>query len=300
LFLFGLIAVALAQYEVYSVYNNGNCDGTPLVWTALIAQSACVESSCTGVTVPGYTDFSSQIQCSTSVPSAPDGVVAFSTYQQPSCVGDPSEIIGITTGCVCEPGIICYQATCNGADLDYATYSGSDTGCTGTATAATTYNYGCISAGGVSFQQSSCSNGGASIDWNGYLKTWLSSEGQTWDIPTFATTTFYSGNGQWTYDGNTVSVQITFTSAQDSTVIDGFIAKVCTDMIQNANAGVCAQATTECASNPDPVHAACTWVTVSSQKRDSASVVTMNSNMNSGVVLTGLLALVVSFLVMLL
>jgi len=153
-----------------------------------------------------------------------------------------------------------------------------------------------------SVQQSSCSSGGVSVDWNGYLNTWLQQVGQNWDIPNFSSTvnSYYQSHGSWTINGDSISVDITFSSSQDSSIIDGFVARVCSDMTQNANAGVCAQATTQCTSNPDPVHAHCTWVTVSAKRQGQSSKITMNSQMNSGAVFTGLLGLVAAFLVLLL
>jgi len=225
--------------------------------------------------------------------------VAFSTYNQPACAGVAQTTVAVTTGCVCVPGGLCYQGTCDGSSLSWAEYT-SSTDCSGTASFSGTYTDGCTTVDSISYQQSSCSNGGASVDWNGYLKTWLQNVGQSWTIPTFSTTTFYKSNSQWTINGDTVSVDITFSSAQDSDVINGFVAKVCTDIIQNANSGVCDQATTQCVSNPDPVHADCTWITVSKKRQSQSSVITLNAAMNSGVMLSGLLGLIATFLVLLL
>jgi len=291
-----LLSISLAQYQVVSGYSNSDCSGDPIVWVVTLAASgSCVDAGCNGG--GGY---SSQISCSAGLPDFPNGVVGYSEYNQADCAGEPETLLGYTTGCICDP-TYCYQTTCDGESLAAAIYPGSNGGCSGTPTDSATYNAGCISAGSTSIKQTSCSSGGASVDWNGYLSTWLSGVGQSWDIPTFAATTYYQSNGQWTISGSTVSVQITFTGSEDSATIDAFVVRVCSDMIQNANAGVCTgSAATDCASNPTPCHADCTWVTVTSKRQTTASVIQMNAQMSSGVMVTGFLGLIVSLLVLLL
>jgi len=293
-----LLSLSLAQYQVVSGYSNSGCNGDPIVWVVtLVSSGACVDAGCNGA--GGY---SSQISCSAGLPSFPNGVVGYSEYPAADCAGEPTTLLGYTSGCICDP-TYCYQTTCNtDGSLGAAIFPASNGGCSGTPTDSGQYKPGCISAGSTSIQQTSCSSGGASVDWNGFLGTWLSGVGQSWTIPTFAATTYYKSNGQWTINGNTVSVDITFTGSEDSTTIDAFVVRVCSDMIQNANAGVCGQssATSDCVSNPSPCHADCTWVTVTSKRQTTASVITMNAKMSSGVMVTGFLGLIVSLLVLLL
>jgi len=299
LVLFSFIALSFAQYQVAETWAVANCSGDPIAFV-VITSSGCIPSSpdCISIGSAG----SVKSYCTASVPSLPSGVNGWEEYETPDCSGTPFSITGYTSGCVCVSSI-CYSITCDGSNLNFAEYGGSDTTCSGTPTggAATTYNAGCQTVGSRSIQQVSCSSGGgASVDWNTYLNNWLSTVGQNWDIPTFAATSFYSSHSQWTINGDTVSVDITFTSSQSSDVITGFVAKVCTDMIQNANTGVCQTATTDCVTNPTPVHASCTWVTVSKKRQGQSSVITLNSQMNNGVVFTGLLGLALSFLILLL
>jgi len=288
------IAVALAQYQTIEVYNNDGCSGDPLYWLTTDLGTTCVTISCVGA--GGY---STQTSCSDSAPSIPSGLVGWSEYSTSDCTGSPNTISGYTSGCVGYSGLS-YQTDCVTGAISFNEYASGD--CSGTATATETYQPGCISAGGSSISQSSCTSGGTSVDWNGYLKTWLNNVGQGWVIATFSSTSYYSSHGTWTNTDNSASCTITFTSSQDSATIDTFVQSTCSDMKGQASAGVCTTAsTTECASNPDSVSiVSCTWTVATAKRQSTASSINFNAQMSSGFTLTGLFALCLSCLMVLL
>jgi len=287
------VSAAFADYQTLAAYQSDDCSGDAIVWLTTDLSDTCTSISCIGA--GGY---STQTDCSSSAPGIPSGLVGWSEFSSSDCTGDADAIYGYTSGCV-GYGSVSYQTAC-GSDgsIQFSEYTSGD--CSGTATASDSYNAGCISAGGSSILQSSCDSGGVSVDWKGYLKSYLNKVGQGWTIATFSTTSYYSSHGTWTNTDNAASVTITFSQSVDGTTIDGFVSSVCNDVQADASSGVCTEASaTECASNPDSVSITCTWTVAASKKRDSASSINFNAQMSSGVTLTGIFALCLSLMVLL-
>jgi hypothetical protein len=229
-------------------------------------------------------------------------LVSYSIYDEEGCEGDVLFAYGFTTGCVAVSGGSSYEVSC-GSDgsLEYNSFTNDE--CTGAGVGATSYPSGCISGGGRSTQQSSCDNDGSdvTIDWNAYLESWLDKVDQSWVIPTFAASSFYASHGEWNNGVRSTSVTIAFDVEVSEEDIEIFVDNVCEDIQDNANLGVCGEATSEeCLSNPDSVSVTCTW-NVASKKRaqGDAEAIDFAADLSNGVALSSLFALCASLMVLL-
>jgi hypothetical protein len=287
-------ASAFADFSTFAVFNSDDCSGGAIVYTTVSVSAGCVDISCVGGA--GY---STETACTTDAPDLPGGLVGWTEYDSADCTGNVVSVSGYTSGCI-GYGSLSYSTNCVGAGLEAVSYTNGD--CSGSGSSSGVYEAGCISAGSRSILQSSCDDDGAdfSVDWQGYLTTFLGKVGQSWVIPTFSATTFYSNHGTWENGASSASVVITFTETVDGDDITLFVNSVCSDVRENADSGVCDEATaTECLSNPNSVSITCTWTVATSKRADSASSINFNAQMSNGVALTGLFALCLSLMVLL-
>jgi hypothetical protein len=281
-----------AVYQTTSFYDGEGCDSGDTIVFLTTSGSLCTAVSC--LSGGGA---STDIKCSDSAPDMPGGLAGYTLYSQSNCQGDIDALFGYTTACVAA-GPVSYSANCaSNGGLSVATYNNGD--CSGTPTTSDTYTFGCTSEGGISIEQTACEESDRTVDWKGYLRNFLREVNQGWNVPSFSTTVFYSSHGTWTNTDTSASCTITFTGSVENSDIDDFVGRVCDDMLLQANAGVCDQASeTECLSNPDSVTITCTW-SASAKRQSSASAIDFNAEMSSGFALTGLFALCLSLLVLL-
>jgi hypothetical protein len=212
-----------------------------------------------------------------------------------SCSATPTVITAYTTGCTTLP-TASFSLTCAGNDLKVQEWIGT-AGCIGNPTISVQYNFGCVggSSGGYSaaLKQIGCSNGGVSINWISFYKTWVAAVG-TWAVSAWnaAVTAFYQSHGTitYTYSGNgaTVSVDVTFTGPTDPISVQAFVTASCTQMLQKAIQGICQQEISglHCSVNPTPLQQdTCTFTVTASAKRSALDTEAMPTaiTINQGV-----------------
>jgi hypothetical protein len=205
-----------------------------------------------------------------------------------SCANAPTVITAYTTGCTTVPlaggvGSQSFSLTCANNNNLKVSHWISSAQCTpeGSPTLSVQYNAGCVSASAngysIAAKQIGCSNGGASINWTAFFKSWVSAVGAwaaqvaAWNA---AVTAYFQSASTFTYtysgNGAVISVDITFNAPTATTTVQAFVTTSCSQMLQAIIAGVCQQqiSGTHCSIHPTPLQQdTCTFTVKATGKR---------------------------------